>query len=307
MFKTGGTVMIVAAIDTGGTKIVGAAVDDVGNILETIRIANTGRNGPFIMNTYRKIISILGETYPIAAIGIGAGGRIEEETGKVLYAVGIYRNYIGLEMKRELEEEFHLPVAVTNDCRAAVIGEKWVGAARDYSNIVGIILGTGVGGGYIYHNHILNGAAGGFGEIGHMILHPDGRQCSCGQKGCAEQYISGTALWNIYNEETGSNITSGYEFFQRVKDNDQYALAVLEQFKRDLAVCSVNCANVFDPDILLFGGGLMDTCEFWWDDFVQIYQSAGNEHTSSKRLVKAANKNAAALLGAAETALKLVL
>ena len=82
--------MIAAAIDTGGTKIGGAAVDENGTILKKIRIENTGRTGPFIMDAYRQIIKELKKDFPLDAIGVGAGGRIDEEKGQVLYAVGIY-------------------------------------------------------------------------------------------------------------------------------------------------------------------------------------------------------------------------
>ena len=252
--------MIAAAIDTGGTKINGAAVDEEGNILKKIRIENTGRTGAFIMDAYRKILRELTEAFPIKAVGIGAGGRIDERAGKVLYAVGIYQDYIGLPMKQLLEEEFQLPTAVTNDCRAGLIGEKWKGSAAGYENVTGIILGTGVGGGVIDHHRILEGAFSGFGEIGHMILHPGGRLCTCGQRGCAEQYISGTALWQIYNERSGSaSLSSGYEFFGRVQHNDGIALEVLKEFQLDLASCAVSCANLLDPEVILIGGGLADT------------------------------------------------
>ena len=298
--------MIAAAIDTGGTKINGAAVDEEGNILKKIRIENTGRTGAFIMDAYRKILRELTEAFPIKAVGIGAGGRIDERAGKVLYAVGIYQDYIGLPMKQLLEEEFQLPTAVTNDCRAGLIGEKWKGSAAGYENVTGIILGTGVGGGVIDHHRILEGAFSGFGEIGHMILHPGGRLCTCGQRGCAEQYISGTALWQIYNERSGSaSLSSGYEFFGRVQHNDGIALEVLKEFQLDLASCAVSCANLLDPEVILIGGGLADTADYWWDGFTAYYREIGNQHTQNQKLILAARGNDAALLGAARIAFDL--
>lgn len=295
--------MIAAAIDTGGTKIIGAAVDDTGRILEKVKLSNTGRTGKFIMDAYKTIIKKLQEQYFIEAIGIGAGGRIDEKEGKVLYAVGIYSDYIGLPIKHCIEKEFKLPVAVTNDCKAALIGEKWMGKAQKIQNVIGIILGTGVGGGVICDDKLLNGCAGGFGEIGHIILYPNGRACTCGQRGCAEQYLSGTALWSSYNEHiVKEKIFSGYEFFEKIDASDFTARKVLEQFKKDLAYFSVTCANVFDPEMLLFGGGLLDTAKYWWDDFVMMYHEIGSEHTRKKKLERAVKGNEAALLGAAKLA-----
>jgi len=296
--------MIVAAIDTGGTKIAGAAVNEKGEILKRCRVENTGRTGAFILDAYRRILDELGREYPIGAIGIGAGGRIDERQGKVLDAVRIYSDYIGLEIKKTLEGEYHLPVAVTNDCRAAILGERWQGEAGAYQDLVGIILGTGVGGGIVCEGQLLLGDKGGMGEIGHIILHPGGRACTCGQRGCAEQYVSGTALWSLYNERTaGEHIASGYEFFERVKAGDQAAGEVLDQFVRDLAVCAVSCVNAYDPQALLFGGGLLDTSDIWWDGFVREYEICGSDHARKKKLLRAGKGNDAALLGAAWLAL----
>lgn len=294
---------IVAAIDTGGTKIVGAAVDEKGNILKEIRIPNTERNGSFIMDTYRKLIWELDSEYEISAVGIGAGGRIDEESGTVLYAVDIYKDYIGLQIGKILENEFAVPVEVTNDCRAAVIGEHWMGAARGVKDVFGIILGTGVGGGYYTEGHMIRGYRGGNAEIGHMILHPGGKKCLCGQRGCVEQYVSGTALWNLYRDKKPeATITSGYEFFNLYAAGDETAQKVLEEFVNDLAYCIVNAANLFDPEICLIGGGLADTSEYWWDKLKKTYSLYGNSHTKNIPLVKAAQGNRAAILGAAKLA-----
>lgn len=295
--------MIAAAIDTGGTKINGAAVDENGCILKKIRIENTGRSGPFIMDAYRRILTELQKDFPIDTIGVGAGGRIDETEGKVLYAVGIYTDYIGLPIKQLLEEEFHLPTAVTNDCRAALAGEQWLGAAAGYENVTGIILGTGLGGGVISCGKLLSGSFGGFGEIGHMLLHPGGRPCSCGQNGCAEQYLSGTALWKSYNQRIGWGIlSSGYDFFARIQENDAIARSILKAFEEDLACCAVTCANLLDPELILIGGGLADTASFWWDGFTEAYTRIGNLHTRNQKLALASTGNDAPLLGAARLA-----
>lgn len=295
--------MIAGAIDTGGTKISGAAVDENGTILKKIRIENSGRSGPFIMDAYRRILTELQKDFPLDAIGIGAGGRIDEKQGTVLYAVGIYTDYIGLPIRRLLEQEFHLPTAVTNDCRAALAGEQWLGAAVGCQNVTGIILGTGLGGGVISRGHLLPGSFGGLGEIGHMLLHPGGRPCTCGQSGCAEQYLSGTALWKSYNQRLGWDaLHSGYEFFELIGKRDKTALAILESFQKDLASLSVTLANLLDPELILIGGGLADTASCWWDGFLEHYHRIGNLHTQNQRLALASRGNDAPLLGAAHLA-----
>ncbi len=298
--------MIAAAIDTGGTKIAGAAVDENGTILKKIRIENSGRTGPFIMDAYRQILTELQKDFPLDAIGVGAGGRIDEEEGRVLYAVGIYTDYIGLPIRQLLQQEFHLPTAVTNDCRAALAGEQWLGAAAGCQDVTGVILGTGLGGGVISRGRLLPGAFGGLGEVGHMILHPGGRPCTCGQNGCAEQYLSGTALWKSYNQRIGwDHLHSGYDFFTLIDQKDETALSILEAFKRDLASLTVTLANLLDPELILIGGGLADTAAYWWDGFLEHYHNTGNLHTQNQKLALASKGNEAPLLGAARLAFNL--
>jgi glucokinase len=153
----------------------------------------------------------------------------------------------------------------------------------------------------------INGPHGGFGEIGHAILHTGGRPCTCGQLGCVEQYISGTALWTIYNEMIGQpTISSGYEFFKLIDRNDLCAKKVLEGFIQDLAVCAVTCANLYDPEALLFGGGIIDTYSYWWDSFLDKYNYYGNIHTRKVQLIRAVKGNDAAVLGAASIAFKTI-
>ncbi|MGX8708711.1 MAG: ROK family protein [bacterium] len=295
--------MIAAAIDTGGTKIMGAAVNERGDILEKIHVDNVGRTGAFILDSYFRIIDTLEKKYAIDAIGVGAGGRIDPRTGEVLYAVDIYSGYIGTPIKSRLQEKYQKPTAVDNDCKMALIGENWMGAIRGFKSVFGIIIGTGVGGGLLLDGVSSSGQAGGFGEIGHAVLHPNGKQCLCGQHGCVEKYVSGTALWQRYNEMSGQEaIDSGYEFFSRARQGDPAALSVLREFIENLALCAVTCANLYDPQALLFGGGILDTSALWWDEFVKEYDRQSSPHLKKIKLVRSALGNDAPLLGAAALA-----
>jgi len=303
--------MIVAAIDTGGTKIAGAAVDESGNILYRLSYPNTGRTGPFILDTYEQIVGDLQKKFQISAIGIGTGGRIDPGDGTVVYATSVYKDYIGLSIGTIMTKRCALPAAVDNDCRVAVCGERWKGAAQGYDSVFGIILGTGAGGGFIQDGSIVPGVGFGAGEIGHLILYPGGKLCDCGQRGCAEQYISGTALWHAYNSRgggavitsesrrSGAEITSGYEFFQLLNDSDPLAQSILDAFIVDLAACAVSVSNLLSPQAILVGGGLIDTADIWWERFASAYNEYGNAHCRNTVLLRAATGNDAALLGAA--------
>jgi len=292
--------MIVVAIDTGGTKIAGAAVDEEGNILSRVRYSNTGRSGAFMLDTYEKIVNEFRKEFVLSAIGIGAGGRIDPVDGKVIYSTDIYSDYIGLRIGTIMSERCGLPVAVDNDCRVAIYGERWKGAAQGYDSIFGIIIGTGVGGGYIHDGKTVYGSGFGAGEVGHQILHPNGKLCKCGQKGCVEQYVSGSALWEAYNDNVGlTKISSGYEFFRELDNGDSMARDVLNAFADNLAMCAVSISNLFSPKAILLGGGIIDTADLWWEHFEKSYTTIGNVHSKKTAFIKAAAGNDAALLGAA--------
>ena len=292
--------MFVVAIDTGATKIAGAVVDENGTILTKTQRPNTGRTGPSIIETYIDIITEFQKDYNITAIGIGAGGRIDPKDGKVLFATDVYKDYIGLAIGSEITKRCSLPTAVDNDCRVAIYGEYWKGAVKGFDDVFGIILGTGVGGGYIHGGKPIYGAAASNGEIGHAILYPNGKPCLCGQRGCVEQYLSGTALWESYNNlSKNKTISSGYEFFELVDNNDEVAKGILDAFIQDLAICSVSIANNISPNAILLGGGLVDTADRWWGRFIDAYKNNGSAHCRGVAVLRAETGNNAALIGAA--------
>jgi len=292
--------MIVVAIDTGGTKIAGAAVNEDGTILHKVSYPNSGRSGQFILDTYVQIVEELQKEFQISAIGIGAGGRIDTSVGKLVFATAMYQDYIGLPIGTIMKEQCGLPVAVDNDCRVAIYGERWKGVAGKFDDTFGIILGTGVGGGYVLNGKPVYGSGLGAGEVGHMILHPTGKACLCGQVGCAEQYLSGTALWQSYNKKAkGTTISSGYELFQLFRSKDIVAQNIVKNFTTDLAICAVSISNLLSPKAILIGGGLADTADDWWADFEREYEKRGNKHCKNTKLLRASTGNNAALLGAA--------
>jgi glucokinase len=294
---------IAVAIDTGGTKIAGAAIDEGGQVLHKVRYPNETRVGTFILGVYEKIIDEMRIRFEISSVGIGAGGHIEPIDGRVLFAVDSFKDYIGIPIGIEMRRRCGLPVIVDNDARMALYGERWKGAAQGYGDVFGIMLGTGVGGGYICGGRAVYGAGCSAGEVGHFILYPNGRLCGCGQRGCVEQYLSGTALWEIFNERAGAKkLSSGYEFFELFDDGNVIAGGVLSDFVKDLAVCAVSITNILAPEAILFGGGLMDTSERWWGDFLEGYRREKGTNISGVALLRAKMGNDAALLGAAWSA-----
>lgn len=291
--------MCIAAIDIGGTKINGAAVNEKGQIMSFVRVENTGLSGKFILDTCKEIYLYLSKHHAVKLLAVGAGGRLDTETGRVKAAVDLYTDYVGLNIKESLEENLGVPVAVDNDCCMALRGELWKGDLPDYQRVAGLSLGTGVGGGIAVKSN-------GFykvcqAELGHFILHPGGAKCLCGQQGCAEQYLSGTSLWKRYNQrEPLIKLQSGYEFFQMVKKGDNKAIEILEEFEEDLAVCLISIQNLYDVEAVVIGGGLVDTKELWWDKVKERTLQKGSHVLPRLDIVPAKNGNYAALLGAAK-------
>ncbi|MDO4274972.1 MAG: ROK family protein [Eubacteriales bacterium] len=299
--------MYIAAIDTGGTKITGAAVDEQGNIYDQIRVENTGRSGKFVIETYSRIYEELSKGYKFSALSIGAGGRLDRKSGVVKSAVAIYSDYIGLNIKKEMEERIGLPVFVDNDCSMALRGELWKGGLSDYRKVASLILGTGVGGAVAVRRGEGSTWKVSQAEFGHFILYPNGKKCLCGQNGCVEKYVSGTALWQSYDQLVQEQqITSGYEFFQLVEQGEQAARTVLNGFKNDLCTCLISIQNIFEVEAVLLGGGLIDTRKYWWDDVLELIESRKNKNLPSMVILPAVNGNQAALLGAAKLAFELL-
>lgn len=298
--------MNVITIDSGGSKIHGAVINEKRELLDIIRTDVTVYDGDFFVDAYCKIIETFAVKYDTKAVGIGCNGRMNKNQDMVLEYSGNFRNWVNRPICKELEEKFGFPVCLENDCRAAVVGEMWGGAADGCKDVLGLIVGTGLGGCYFNDSTLVAGWRNMAGEVGHGVLYPDGRLCSCGQRGCVERYISGTALWMGYNElSTASRIESGYAFFERIRQEDAVAKTVLERFIADFSVFLITCANFFDPQLILVGGGLADTCQFWWDDLIRLYRENGVPHDDYVPIVTAKYGNHAALYGMAQIALQL--
>ncbi len=297
--------MYAIAIDSGGTKIVGAVVDDKGIILDKKRYDILKRDGDFLSATFQDIISLYRKEYPIDAVGIGGNGRIDPNRGIILNC-GVHTNWQGRHLREELEACVGIPVSVNNDCYCAIKGELWKGAARDLSVVVGIIIGTGLGGAMASHGKFWNGSDFGAGEIGHMILHQNGLPCYCGQKGCVERYVSGTALWTNYNREAGiDRLSSGYQFFEILKSGDTIARKVMNAFIDDLSLIMVNISNLCNPEAFLIGGGISDTRDGWGDALECSYRDKAGDSVRDTAIVYASTGNDAALYGAAKFAFEL--
>lgn len=248
-------------VDIGGTSIKLGLITDEGTVLSRMESVYTKkRDHKHVMDAVFASIRELLEkqalrTEDIAGIGVSTAGCINSVTGSVAQNGGNIRDWSGTEVVKQLRAEFGLPASVANDGNCAVLGEFWAGAAQGYTDVLGIILGTGVGGGVITGGRLLEGAHGFAGELGHFPTHAGGDHCVCGLDGCFERYASTSSLTRkaaAKNEE----FESGRKLFGAAGEGDKHALALLDSWTTEIAYGITGFIHVFDPQLVLIGGGV---------------------------------------------------
>ena len=179
-------------VDIGGTAVKLGLVDETGKVLRRAErsVSFDGYKTPILDTVQAAIRDFLSghDTPKLEGIAVSATGQIDSRRGVVAGTCGNFPGWIGVDIKGTLERAFGLPVTVANDANCMVLGEVWVGAAKGYTDVIGVTLGTGVGGGIITVGRLLEGARGLGGELGHFRLHAlDGVACTCGAIGCYER------------------------------------------------------------------------------------------------------------------------
>ncbi len=268
--------MIYVGIDIGGTGIKTALVNDKGEILVKDSFPTRAeRPGEEILadmaDMIRKLAEKAGvELKELAGIGMGFPGLVDPEKGELVYAVNLptCRNLAAGEYMRKT---LGLPLYVDNDANVAALGEGLFGAGQGNTRcLVMITLGTGIGGGVIINGHIFAGAFHGGTELGHTVIVENGEPCSCGRRGCWEAYSSATGLIRAARREaqltpdsllwemSGHDLDNidGKMVGDAADRDDPAACKVMDEYLRHLAVGLGNMYNIFQPEILILGGGV---------------------------------------------------
>lgn len=291
----------VIGVDLGGTKISAGLVGENGEILEEIKVeAQADKGRDVVLSNIKKAIYSL--NYRQAeAVGIGTPGFINAEEGIVTFA-GNIEGRTGLNLKEAVESFIDLPVFVENDANVALLAEMWVGSGKNYNDLVLITLGTGLGGAvYTKGKGFLTGSNYQGAELGHLILYPNGRGCTCGQRGCAEAYCAGTAIGSHYYELTGEKL-SGEEVFARIS-SDENARKVADDYATDLSYLLTSLRNIFDPQAIIIGGGVINAKDVRWDRMIESFNSYC--HNAEKLdILPASLLNDAGTIGAGRLALE---
>ena len=241
-------------IDLGGTKIEGILIDEQFQVIKRERVPTKREEGyEAILSRIVKLAKSIIEDVPDleSPIGICTPGTIESETGLLKNSNTVC--LIGKPIQKDMEKELGIPVVMENDANCFALAEATIGAAKKYNVVFGVILGTGCGGGITMLRNIHRGANRIAGEWGHHCLVPGGRECYCGNRGCTEAYISGTALEKEWFELSGEKsrvtdiIDSG-----NYKNHPEWKENFLKNFGRGLA----NVIDILDPHAIVLGGGL---------------------------------------------------
>jgi glucokinase len=268
---------IIIGVDLGGTNIVVGGVAEDGSAVYGLATERTpvdqGAEAvvALIVRMIRECVARTAREAPgaeVAGVGIGAPGPLDTRRGLVLIAPNLsWRN---MPLRDRVAEAVQLPASLDNDANCAVLGEWWRGAAQGARYVVGLTIGTGVGGGIVIDGQLFHGASDVAGEIGHTSVDLNGRRCKCGNYGCIEAYASGPAIAARAVEGLEAGATSrlaayvngnldaidAQVVYRASRDGDAFAQEVVRDTARFLGATVANVVNMLNPEVVVICGGV---------------------------------------------------
>ena len=263
-------------VDLGGTKILAGVFNRELKCLGRAKISTKPQRGSeeVIERIARCVKDAVDECdmdfKQIKAIGVGAPGAVDPESGRVIFAPNLAWEDVPL--KKLLEKELELPVFVENDCHVCTLGIHDVELSRKPRHMIGIFLGTGIGGGLIFDGKLYSGFNQTGGEVGHMVLEVTGPKCSCGNRGCFEALASRASIFRkiqtavkdgektVLTEMLGEgleNLRSG-DLRKAIKRGDKFVERVIEDAAEYTGIAVANLINICNPEVVVLGGGLIE-------------------------------------------------
>jgi glucokinase len=256
-------------IDLGGTNLRVALVSGDGQLIKKTKEPTSEE---ILDSIFRAADDLFSDE--IEGIGLGVAGLIDKKSGRILISPNLHV-VERIDFINKIKERFNVPVFLENDANAAALGEKWIGAGREFSSFVLLTLGTGIGGGIVYNKKLLEVSA----EIGHMSINMDGEKCHCGNSGCLESYASARAILSkaisilekgresLLKEYCGGNFykLTAEDIYKAALDGDNLARELLRDAGRYLGVGIANIINLMSPDAIILAGGLIGA----WDIYIQ--------------------------------------
>ncbi|MBP1948425.1 ROK family protein [Virgibacillus litoralis] len=284
--------MYTIGIDIGGTKIKFGMFDGNSQLVKEDQI-KTPKEA--IVENMIVALEELIQDEKIQGIGVASAGIVDFHNGVIKSCPNLHA-LANVPIKAMLEDAFQVSVVVGNDANCAALAEGTAGAARAVSSYICITLGTGIGGGIVHNNELVHGNSGYGGEVGHMTLVPNGIVCGCGRKGCWEAYASGKALERMISDdpELASNNYQPKDVFENY-NNDVSCERVVDHYLEYLSIGLINLQYVFDPEMIVIGGGVIDSSKYWWN---QLEEKMAATASIPVALQQAQLKNNASMIGA---------
>ncbi len=308
---------VYIGVDVGGMSIKAGAVNLNGEIIFKDSIVTDGSNVDLFLKSNKELLKkVIDEcknrNLEPLGIGFGVPGLIDNEKGLICKMANI--NGINVPL-RDYLKDLNLPIKISNDANVACLAEQKYGAAKGYSDAIMITLGTGVGGGIVANNKLIEGFEGKGAELGHIVIMMNGESCGCGRKGCLEAYASASALlrqtkkamlenkdsmmWEYCNNNIDN--VSGLTSFECAKKGDEIANKVIDNYIMYLGEGLLNFCNIFRPQVFVIGGGISNQGDYLKNK-LQAYLEKYNYGylMAPKSVVEIAKlKNDAGIIGAA--------
>lgn len=287
----------VAALDIGGTSIK-SGLWNGSELLRTQEWDTNAKNGgAYVME---RVIEILRNYQPFDAIGISTAGQVDSVRGCIRYANENIPGYTGMEVRKLLEKEFHVPVAVENDVNAAAMGEAAFGAGKEEKDFLCITYGTGVGGAIVINGAVYTGSAFSAGEFGGILIHPEARTAGNPFSGCYEKYASTTALVEAA-KKLDPTLDSGRKIF--LKFDEITVRELIDSWIDEIVYGLITVIHIFNPSCIVLGGGIMAQ-PYVTEQVRKRIRSEIMDSFSNVKICQAQLGNQAGMLGAASLAWK---
>ena len=323
-----GTSRYIVGVDLGGTNLVIGAMSADGVSQYAMHSIPTRADlgaDAVVARIVALIEQVIAETQAetgakradFAGIGIGSPGPLDRERGLVIFTPNLgWRDY---PLRDRVQDGVRLTATLDNDANCATLGEWWIGAAKGARHVVGLTLGTGIGGGLILDGKLYHGASDVAGELGHSSIDSTGRRCGCGNYGCLEAYASGPAIADRAREalaggessimpslvENDLTLLTAASVYEAARRDDELALHVVRETARFLGTGIANLLNIFNPEVVVLAGGVTQAGDALFDPLrAEVRRRAFKPAVDACRIVPGALEGKAGVVGAVATFLQ---
>ena len=304
----------VLGVDLGGTDTKFAVMNKEGRILrKQVLPTEAARPVNEVVDLLAVRMKEMIGTDKIIGIGLGVPAPMNSAQGLIYKASNLGADWVNVPIREMLQKHpgIDMPILLNNDANAAAWGEYWLGAGRGAATMILFTLGTGVGGGIVVNGKLHGGADDAAGELGHMIIELDGAPCGCGQRGCVEAYGSTVAIRRMVRDAMANGELTNIEIpiegvdamgakavFDAAVNGDALAVKVLAKVTRALGVACGNVIHIFNPDIIVFSGGMSSAGEFLFDPIRRVAKTMAFDRPGERiRIVPAELGNDAGVIG----------